>query len=140
MPATSVTSMPTVLLLAGILAAEGVSFVLVGSGALLLRGEPIAVGDGDVVIEPESTNIGRLVAALRWLALKPDNLPTLAALESRDVLAVVTSYGRLDCMLRRGRLEWGPLSERAEVLEVVGVGVSVAAADDAWRLRRAFKG
>ena len=89
MPATSVTSMPTVLLLAGILAAEGVSFVLVGSGALLLRGEPIAVGDVDVVIEPESTNIGRLVAALG---------------------------------------------------QVVGVGVSVAAADDAWRLRRAFKG
>jgi hypothetical protein len=131
---------PVVLLLAGVLAAEGASFVLVGSGALRLRGEPVSVGDIDVVIEPEKANLRRLLGALGELALRPRVLPSPVALEALDIVTVVTSYGRLDCMLGRGRLEWEPLAAGADVLEVAGVGVVVAGADDAWRLRRAFKG
>ena len=43
---------PAVVLAAAVLAAEQVSGVLVGSAALWLRGEPVSVGDVDVVIEP----------------------------------------------------------------------------------------
>jgi hypothetical protein len=125
-------------LLAAILAAEGVSFVLVGSGALILRAVSLPVGDVDAVIEPGSANLGRLTAILRWLALEPVAIPTMSCLESRDVLSVLTSYGRLDCMLRRGRLEWQELSARAEAIDVV-VRVEVASSADAWRLRRVFK-
>jgi hypothetical protein len=63
----------------------------------------------------------------------------MSCLENRDVLSVLTSYGRLDCMLRRGRLEWQELSARAETIDVAGVSVDVASSADAWRLRRAFK-
>jgi hypothetical protein len=41
-------------LAAAVLAAEQVSGVLVGSAALWLRGEPVSVGDVDVVIERAS--------------------------------------------------------------------------------------
>jgi hypothetical protein len=131
--------MPTVLLLAGILAAEGVSFVLVGSGALRLRGESLPVRDVDAVIEPERANLRRLLESLSWLALDPAAPPGVSALRSRDMTSVLTSYGRLDCLLRRGRLEWRTLSARADVIEVAGAGVMVASTADAWRLRRAFK-
>jgi hypothetical protein len=43
---------PSGVLAAAVLAAEGVSSLLVGSAALWLRGEVIDVGDADVVIEP----------------------------------------------------------------------------------------
>jgi hypothetical protein len=45
---------PAVVLAAAVLAAEQVSGVLVGSAALWLRGEPVSVGDVDVVIERAS--------------------------------------------------------------------------------------
>lgn len=52
------SAFPVGVLAAAVLAAEQVSFVPVGSAALWLRGEQIAVGDADVVIEP--------YAAQRW--------------------------------------------------------------------------
>ena len=55
---------PAGVLAAAVLATTGVSFVLVGSAALWLRGESIRVGDADVVIEPDEQNIQRARAAL----------------------------------------------------------------------------
>jgi hypothetical protein len=49
---------PVPVLAAAILAAEGVSFLLVGSAALWLHGEPIPVADADVVIEPAAACAG----------------------------------------------------------------------------------
>ena len=55
---------PAPVLAAAILAAEGVSFLLVGSAALWLHGEAISVADADLVIEPA----GRICAVwgTRW--------------------------------------------------------------------------
>jgi hypothetical protein len=62
---------PSPVLAAAVLAAEDVSFLLVGSAALWLHGECIPVGDADAVIEPGEQNIHRLRSALAGLALRP---------------------------------------------------------------------
>ena len=62
---------PAGVLAAAVLATTGVSFVLVGSAALWLRGEPIPVGDADVVIEPGEQNMQRARAALADMAIQP---------------------------------------------------------------------
>ena len=63
-------AVPPILLLAAVLAAEEVSFVLVGSAALYLHGYLIPVADIDAVPAPDAGNLARLYAALavlvRW--------------------------------------------------------------------------
>src|ERR1700730_14863921 len=51
---------PVPVLAAAVLAAEHVSFLLVGSAALWLHGEQIAVGDADVGVVPGGPNSPRL--------------------------------------------------------------------------------
>lgn len=130
---------PAPVLAAAILAAEGVSFVLVGSAALWLHGEPIPVGDADVVIEPAEENLRRLADALAEFALRQQELPRVRALPWLNVLRVVTSYGIVDCLLERGRLDWQKLCQSAVRIPVADVDVPVAAQADVWALRRRFK-
>jgi hypothetical protein len=127
-------------LLAAVLAAERVSFVLVGSAALRLRGEDLPVADVDAVPEPEATNLARLHAALTTLAFRPWLVPRPRSLPVLDVASVATSYGRLDCLLERGRRDWDRLRRGAGAVRVSDTAVLVASAADAWALRRAFKG
>jgi hypothetical protein len=131
---------PAPVLAAGILAAEGVSFLLVGSAALWLHGAPIPVGDADVVIEPAEENLHRLGGALAEFALRPQEVARVRALPWLNVLRVVTSYGIVDCLLERGRLDWQKLSQSAVRIPVADVDVPVAAQADVWALRRRFKG
>lgn len=131
---------PAPVLAAAILAAEGVSFVLVGSAALWLHGEPIPVGDADVVIEPAEENLRRLADALAEFALRQQELPRVRALPWLNVLRVVTSYGIVDCLLERGRLDWQNLCQSTVRIPVADVDVPVAARADVWALRRRFKG
>ena len=128
------------MLAAGILAAEGVSFVLVGSAALWLYGEPIPVGDADVVIEPPEENLHRLADALVGLALRHQEVPRVRAWPWLNVLRVLTSYGIVDCLLERGRLDWQKLCQSAVRIPVADVDVPVVAQADVWALRRRFKG
>ncbi len=128
------------MLAAAILAVEGVSFLLVGSAALWLHGEPIPVADTDVVIEPAEENLRRLGDALARLALRPREVPRVRALPWLDLLSVVTAYGRVDCLLERGRLDWQRLRESTVRIPVADVDVPVAAQADVWALRRQFKG
>ena len=130
---------PAGVLAAAVLATTGVSFVLVGSAALWLRGESIPVGDADVVIEPGEQNMQRTRAALADLALQPHAVPQAARLAMLDIVTIMTSYGKIDCLLRRGRLDWERLRKNADVMPVAGTGVMVAASADAWRLRSRFK-
>jgi hypothetical protein len=74
-PSRTAAEFPVPLLAAAILTAEGVSFLLVGSAALWLHGEPIAVGDADVVIEPGERSLRRLSGALTHMALRPWAVP-----------------------------------------------------------------
>jgi hypothetical protein len=128
---------PSGVLAAAILAAEEVSFVLVGSAALWLRGEISSVADADAVIEPGERNILRLRDALSGIAVGP--VPPVRRLAGGSVIPVMTAYGKVDCLLERGRQDWGRLRRRAALLPVADVGVLVAASADAWALRRRYK-
>jgi len=130
---------PPPVLAAAVLAAEGVSFVLVGSAALWLHGEPVSVGDADVVPEPGERNLHRLREALTDMALRPRAVPPLRRFPLLHAASVATSYGRIDCLLERGRVDWERLRRPSVVIPVADAAVVVAARADAWALRRRFK-
>lgn len=130
---------PVVVLAATVLAAEQVSGVLVGSAALWLRGEPVTVGDVDMVIEPEEANLRRLHEALSGLAVRPEAVPAVHRLRDVWVATVSSSYGRVDCLLERGRRDWEQLRAGAGYVAVADARVLVASAADAWALRARFK-
>jgi hypothetical protein len=60
--------------------------------------------------------------------------------EQLQIFNVLTSYGKVDCLLQRGREDWHRLRGASHVVPVAGVGVGVAARSDAWDLRHRFKG
>jgi len=128
-----------VVLAAAVLAAEQVSGVLVGSAALWLRGELVTVGDVDVVIEPGEANLRRLHEALAGLAVRPEAVPAVHRLREVSVATVFSSYGRVDCMLERGRRDWERLCAGAGYVAAADAPVLVASAADAWALRARFK-
>jgi hypothetical protein len=130
---------PVVVLAAAVLAAEQVSGLLVGSAALWLRGEPVTVGDVDVVIEPEEANLCRLREALCGLAVRPEAVPAVHRLRDVSVATVFSSYGRVDCLLERGRREWVQLRAGAGYVAVADARVLVASTADARALRARFK-
>jgi hypothetical protein len=138
-PARPAGTYPAPVLAAAILAAEGVSFLLVGSAALWLHGEPITVADADLVIEPGERNLRRLGEALARLALRPRAIPRVRDFPLLHLAGVTTSYGRVDCLLERGRLDWERLRQAAVTIPVADAGVLVASRADAWALRRQFK-
>ena len=111
--------------------------MLVGSAALWLRGEIAGVADADAVIEPGERNIIRLQRALAGIAVGP--VPSVDRLSCGSVVPVVTAYGTVDCLLERGRRDWGRLRRGAGLLPVTDVSVLVASSADAWSLRRLYK-
>jgi hypothetical protein len=128
---------PSGVLAAAVLAVEEVSFLLVGSAALWLRNEIAHVSDADAVIEPGERNIHRLRGALTGIAIGP--VPSIDSLSCGSVVPVVTAYGKVDCLLERGRRDWGRLRRKAGLLLVADVPVLVASSADAWNLRRRYK-
>jgi hypothetical protein len=133
-----VAGYPAAVFPAAILAAEGVSFILVGSAALRLHGEAVSVGDTDVVIEPGEANLGRLHDCLESLATQPGVLPSPRRLAMRSIVPVQTSFGRLDLLLEGGRRDWGWLRPGAGFINVTDVGLLVASAADCYALRRRY--
>ena len=127
-------------LAAAVLVAEGVSVVLVGSAALWLHGQPVPVGDADAVIEPSGQNLRRLGQVLDWLAFRPRAVPPVRAFPVLHLVSVTTSYGRIDCLLERGRVDWERLRQSAVRIPVADAGVLVAARAEVLALRRRFKG
>ena len=123
---------------AAVLVAEGFGVVVVGSAALRLHGEAIEVHDLDVVVEPSTANLRVAPEALRALGASA-GIPPLLALAQRDVVSVLTGYGRVDLMLRQGREAFWELAENAATISVLGVPVVVASREDAWALRRQYK-
>ena len=129
---------PSAVLGAAVLAAEEVSFVLVGSAALWLRDEIACVADADAVIEPGERNIRRLRGALDGIAIRP--VLSVGSFSGGSVVPVVTAYGKIDCLLKRGRRDWGRLRRGAGFVPVADVSVLVASSADAWNLRHRYKG
>lgn len=111
--------------------------MLVGSAALWLRSEITTVADADAVIEPGEHNIRRLREALAGIAVGP--VPSLNSFLGGSVVPVMTAYGKVDCLLERGRRDWGRLCRAAGFLSVADVPILVAASADAWDLRRQYK-
>jgi hypothetical protein len=130
---------PAGVLAAAVLAAEQVPFVLVGSAALWLRAEQISVGDADVVVRPGEASLRRLHEVMTALAIRPQTVPAVHRLRDLSVAPVDTCYGRVDCLLERGREDWDRLSQDAGYVAVADAPVLVASAQDAWALRRRFK-
>jgi hypothetical protein len=131
-------AVPPILLLAAVLAAEDVSFVLVGSAALYLYGYLIPVADIDAVPAPDAGNLARLHAALAVL-VRDGRVPSIRSLGAADVVSVRTSYGGLDCLLGRGRRDWERLREGAQQVRVSDTGVMLASAATVTALRRSHK-
>jgi hypothetical protein len=126
------------MLLAAVLAAEGVSFVLVGSAGLHLHGERIRVRDIDAVPAPGRENLGRLHSVLAVLSVD-GRVPAAWSLATADVVSVRTGFGRLDCLLERGRQDWSTLRAGAHAFDVSGARVLAADAGDIRLLRARFK-
>jgi len=93
----------------------------------------------DVVIEPGESNMRRLYEALSGRAVRPHAVPAVRRLREVSVATVFSSYGRVDCMLERGRCDWESLHQNAGYVAVAEVRVLVASAADAWALRKRFK-
>lgn len=121
---------------AAVLVAAGVSLVVVGSAALMEHGDLCCAADLDVVPDPHDANLIRLREELERLAVPGTRV---GPLESLEVATVLTSFGSIDVLVERGRLEFAALRGNAELADVHGVGVAVASRDDAWRLRRRYK-
>lgn len=139
-PARPTGRYPAPVLAAAVLAAEGVSSLLVGSAALWLHGGTVAVGDADVVIEPGEQSLHRLGEVLARMAIRPRVLPRVRDLPLLHLVSVTTCYGRIDCLLERGRLDRHRLRRSSAMIMVADAGVVVAARADARALRRQFKG
>jgi len=54
-------------------------------------------------------------------------------------VSLTTSYGRIDCLLERGRIDWERLRRSAVRIPVADAGVLVAARAEVRALRRRFK-
>jgi len=138
-PRTVPPAYPAPVLAAAVLAAQQVSFLLVGSAALWLHGEPVTVADADAVIDPGRHNLDVLAAALAGMALRPRTIPPVWDFPLLPLVQVDTCYGRIDCLLERGRLDWDRLRVSSARVPVADVSVRVAARADTSALRRRFK-
>jgi hypothetical protein len=67
------------------------------------------------------------------------SIPPVARFPQLPIFSVTTSYGRIDFLLERGRVDWERLHGGATAIPVADTRVLVAAAEDAWALRREFK-
>ncbi len=83
----------SLLCLAGLLAANRASFVLVGSPALRLQGEPLPVHDIDAVIDPAPNSLLNLHSALSEIALTPERLPSAKTLGAPRIFRTVNPTG-----------------------------------------------
>ena len=138
-PETVPPAYPAPVLAAAVLAAQDVSFLLVGSAALWLHGELVTVADADAVIDPREPNLSRLGAALAAMGRRPRAIPRVRDFPLLHLVSVDTCYGRIDCLLERGRLDWDRLSGSSARIPVADVSVPVANLADTWALRRRFK-
>jgi hypothetical protein len=92
-----------------------------------------------VVIEPQGANLRRLREALCGLTVRPQAVPAVHRLRDVSVATVFSCYGRVDCLLERGRRDWEQLRAGAGYVAVADARVLVASAADARALRARFK-
>ncbi|MHB1444201.1 MAG: hypothetical protein ACYCTI_02880 [Acidimicrobiales bacterium] len=129
---------------------HGVEYVLIGGGAALLHGAPIArTRDADIVPSKREDNLDRLAAALQemdarlWVGpTEPEGLEmvfdrtSLGQIES--FLNLVTRYGPLDVTYRpEGTDGYDDLWRSVVTVQLLGVNVPVASLADVIRSKEA---
>ena len=131
--------MPSAVLAAAVLAAEGASFLTVGSTALWLHGLPFQPADLDIVPAPNATQLRELRDALASVGVDCRSIPPVTALSLVDVVRLESGLGTIDLLCGRGRAEYAELSTRSRNIAVEDVEVPVAKLADVLRLRNLFK-
>lgn len=129
---------------------HGVEYVLIGGGAALLQGAPIArTRDADIVPAKHGVNLDRLAAALvemdarLWVGpSEPEGLKMVFDRTSLghvdSFLNLVTRHGPLDLTYRpEGTDGYGDLSRSVVTVQLLGVDVPVASLEDVIRSKEA---
>lgn len=102
------------------LVADDVAFVVVGAGAAVLDGAPMTTFDLDVVFDPATDNLERLLAALAqldaryWDPAGRDLRPDLDRLRTQRLHLLETRHGRLDLLREIGHAQgWAEVRARS---------------------------
>ena len=124
-----------------VLAEHQVDYVVIGGLAVQAHGHPRTTQDLDLVPEPASANLDRLVAALVALRARPVGAaaPTTERLElpAAGLLELDTNSGGVDVHLRPpGAPSYADLRSRALKLELGDLQVLVAGRDDLIAIKR----
>lgn len=130
---------PSEIFLAGVLAAEGLRFVVIGSAALWLHGQACPVGDLDVVPDPDYENLKHLHNVLTRLAVAVRDVPPFGYFATLDIVSADTIYAGLDCLLERGRRDFADLELTGVDCRVESVRIKVGALAGVKALRSRYK-
>jgi transcriptional regulator with XRE-family HTH domain len=125
-----------------VLSEQGVEYVVIGGVAVQAHGHPRTTQDLDLVPEPGSENLRRLVSALTALRGRPVGASldseTLVRLPAEGVLELDTDAGGVDVhMTPPGAAPYEDLRARALELDVSGIRLAVAGRDDLIAMKRA---
>ena len=131
--------------LLGRLAAADVDFVVVGGVAVVVQALPRFTKDLDICYSAAPENLERLGNLLRAIDAKLRGIdedlpfvPDARMLRQTQILTLTTSEGDLDLLVDPdGSPGYAKLRERADVIELDGVRIRVAAIDDLLAMKRA---
>ena len=123
----------------------GVDYVVIGGIAMIIHGSDRLTRDLDLVFAPDSANLEKLGQALVGLQARLRDVdedvpfvPDAATLSRVDLLTLETSAGWLDVHRRpAGAPPYRSLKKRAELVELDGYEVLVAAPSDLQAMKRA---
>jgi hypothetical protein len=123
-----------------------VAFIVIGGIAATVRGSPYATVDVDITPRRDRANLSRLSGALRALDARVYVSPTETlrfehdgrSLADAAVWNLATSFGGLDISFEpAGTKGFADLADRATIVDVGGVEVTVAALEDIVRSKQA---
>lgn len=123
----------------------GVDYVVIGGIAMIIHGSDRLTRDLDLVFAPDSANLEKLGRALVGLQARLRDVdedvpfvPDAPTLSRVDLLTLETSAGWLDVHRRpAGAPPYRSLKKRAELVELDGYEVLVAAPSDLQAMKRA---
>ena len=115
------------------LEAEGVPYMITGSIASSYHGRPRSTHDADIVIDPDSAQLTRVVRRLATAGFHADETRALDALRRRRQFNVIEieSASKIDLIVRKDRAFSGEELRRREMVDLSpGLRVALASAED----------
>ncbi|MEK6720898.1 MAG: hypothetical protein AABZ33_09560 [Chloroflexota bacterium] len=125
--------LPSILgLIVEVLERAGIPYMITGSVASSFHGAPRATRDVDVVIDPESAALDRLVEGLHSAAFYVDRAAAHDALRDRSQFNAIdaTTGWKIDFVLRKDRPFSKAEFERRQRLELLGTIAWIATPED----------